>query len=104
MVVKKCVVCVLLQLDKVPLNVYGSFGHTPVIIYFLLTIMDPRYDKMYLYYKTSLFHGIYISNELHGKCMYKGWAEGQPRLPGCHLGCWAAQMSIALTMSQTNTS
>ena len=25
------------------------------------------------------------------------------RLPGCHVGCWAAQMSIALTVSQTNT-
>ena len=28
-----CVVKVLLQLDKVPLNVYGSFGHAPVITY-----------------------------------------------------------------------
>ena len=31
----------------------------------------------------------------------KGGLRGQSRLPGCRMDCWAAHVSIALTVSQT---
>ena len=34
----------------------------------------------------------------------KGGARGWPRMPGCHVNCWAVPVSIALTMSQKSTS
>ena len=30
----------------------------------------------------------------------KGAPRGQSRLPGCHVDCWAAQVTITLTVSQ----
>ena len=41
-----CVVCVMLLLDKVPLNVYGSFGHTPVITYLCWQLWIPVMTKI----------------------------------------------------------
>ena len=43
----------------------------------------------------------YILNEWHGKCTYKECTEGPSCLPGCHVDCWAPQVSIVLTVSQT---
>ena len=48
-----CVVCVLLPLEKVPLNVYGPFGHTPVTTYFALTVMDTSFDINIILYCSS---------------------------------------------------
>ena len=54
----KCVVCVLLQLDKVPLNVHGSFGHTAVIIYFCVDNYGSQlWQKVFvLYCKNTSYH------------------------------------------------
>ena len=51
--------CCLGLLDKVPLNVYGSFGHAPVITNIgVLTVMDTIYDKKYflLYCRNTSYH------------------------------------------------
>ena len=52
------VVCVLLQLDKVPLNVYGSFGHTAVIIYFCVDNYGSQLwqNVFVLYCKNTSYH------------------------------------------------
>ena len=44
------VVNVSLQLDKVPLNVYGSFGHTPAITFWCDDNYGYQFRQKYLYH------------------------------------------------------
>ena len=48
-----CIFYVLLQLDKVPFNVYGSFGHTPVIIYWRVDNYGYQLWEKYYYIQVT---------------------------------------------------